>query len=179
MSQLTCGVASTISQSGARTTAPARTAQKIRFSQPSVSSSTTSSKSFTALSAEAQVEQDEKVKATVDSGAMASSDHISPARIDVTSLQSFLGVGRSQLDAKPLARNVDSAQFSKLVEKLAADIVFLASSKSKFGNGKVQETLRSSVIEDLKLEVFKVSQFFIQILYLKNTTNWCVFFYLN
>lgn len=161
LSQLTCGAVTTISQSGARArTAPARTAQKIRFSS---STNGTSPRAVSStLTPTSTVQINENVHSSAETSPLSNEVNKEIRGLDQLSaatLQSVLG--KSEIDAKQLARNlsrsIDSVQLNQIVNKIASDIIVAASAKGKLGDAKTQDALNPSVIENLKLEIFKVS----------------------
>ncbi|CAL8109420.1 unnamed protein product [Orchesella dallaii] len=148
LSQLTCGVATTISHSGARTSAPARTAQKIRLSQqhsPTAPQATVSSTSGVQRNEELNNLKPAVTSETTDDAGRGE-------KIDATSLQAFLA--RSQIDSNFLNANLrkklDSTRLNKVVDELASYIVDAASSKHGYNR------VKGSVIQNLKLEILKI-----------------------
>ncbi len=163
LSQLTCGAVTTISQSSARArTAPARTAQKIRFSSSTNGTSARAVASALTPTSNLQLNENEKVHSSAETSVLSNEVNKEIRGLDQLSaatLQSVLG--KSEIDAKLLARNlsrsIDSVQLNQIVNKIASDIIIAATAKGQVGDVKTQDKLNPSVIENLKLEIFKVS----------------------
>lgn len=168
-------VTTTISHSGARSSAPARTAQKIRLSQQQNVSTTAVATSALSSKTTGQNEARHRQNSASAAGVVSVRDEIAGGfqagqdavdmlagidKLDVTSLQTILS--RLQNDVNILTsrlnKSLDSNQINKIVDDLASQVILAASASNiQWKNGKKKnDTHTSSALGEIKLNVLKV-----------------------